>query len=66
MSGTTATTPAKRDIRYMTNNNEYDLNQTLMIVWGRFYHPSCNKRAVILSGIADFSHKCLKVVKDET
>jgi hypothetical protein len=24
--------PAKRDIRHMMNNNEYDLNQTLLMV----------------------------------
>jgi hypothetical protein len=31
---------AKRYIRRMTNNNEYDLNQTLVMVLGRFHHPS--------------------------
>jgi hypothetical protein len=36
--------PDKRDIRCMMNNNEYDLNQRLLMVWGRFYHPSCTKR----------------------
>jgi hypothetical protein len=30
----------KRYIRHMTNNNEYDLNQTLVMVWGRFYNTS--------------------------
>ena len=45
-------TPAKRYIRHMTNNNEYDLNQTLVMVWGRFYHPSCSqRRSETLQGI---------------
>jgi len=36
-------TPAKRYIRRMKNNNEYDSKQTLVMVWGRFYHPSWNR-----------------------
>jgi hypothetical protein len=30
----------------MMNNNEYDLNQRLLMVWGRFYHPSCYRHLI--------------------